>query len=393
MTTMTGAIVVLAAALIVPAVAAALGQRGQQARGREWTLARPAGSPARAAARRIVAFHSEAPEWLSAVGARRIPPAVPGRRPGAGHAPRTGTAVRPGRAWPDELARRRGQPGLPAGRASRQAPGASRLPVLSPDDRAAPGFRVPGVTKGLPMIATVLTIDAICLTLAGSAALYLLPVLIGIGRRVPGSRAAGGRQHPARLDAPRGGSQRCRWRCARCARPRRRCRSSRTSRSLSPIRLARWPARTGPDRPARRRGAPGSRRRWPSRRARTAPRQAPRSSGDPRVPSPRYCRLAAARQERSTPASILLWPRDLSYHHDPDCRRHASQAGHHIRRPPGPAARYGRHCRRARWRRRGPWQGCRDRPYPARARACGRYAAVAVTWPRGRCGQLGPRRR
>jgi Superinfection immunity protein len=35
------------------------------------------------------------------------------------------------------------------------------------------------------MIATVLTVDVICLTLAGSAALYLLPVLIGIGRRVP----------------------------------------------------------------------------------------------------------------------------------------------------------------------------------------------------------------
>ena len=35
------------------------------------------------------------------------------------------------------------------------------------------------------MIATVLTLDVICLTLAGSAALYLLPVLIGLARQVP----------------------------------------------------------------------------------------------------------------------------------------------------------------------------------------------------------------
>ena len=35
------------------------------------------------------------------------------------------------------------------------------------------------------MIATLLTIAVICLMTAGSAALYLLPVLIGLARRVP----------------------------------------------------------------------------------------------------------------------------------------------------------------------------------------------------------------
>jgi len=35
------------------------------------------------------------------------------------------------------------------------------------------------------MIATLLTVAAVCLMIAGSAALYLLPVLIGVARRVP----------------------------------------------------------------------------------------------------------------------------------------------------------------------------------------------------------------
>jgi Superinfection immunity protein len=35
------------------------------------------------------------------------------------------------------------------------------------------------------MIATVLTVDVICLMTAGSAALYLLPMLIGLARRIP----------------------------------------------------------------------------------------------------------------------------------------------------------------------------------------------------------------
>jgi hypothetical protein len=35
------------------------------------------------------------------------------------------------------------------------------------------------------MISTVLTVDVICVMVAGSATLYLLPVLIGLARQVP----------------------------------------------------------------------------------------------------------------------------------------------------------------------------------------------------------------
>ena len=40
--------------------------------------------------------------------------------------------------------------------------------------------------KGKPMIVSLLTVAVLVLAVAGSAALYLLPVLIGAARRVPG---------------------------------------------------------------------------------------------------------------------------------------------------------------------------------------------------------------
>jgi hypothetical protein len=54
------------------------------------------------------------------------------------------------------------------------------------------GRRMPGAPlsrarlKGKPMIVSLLTVAVLVLAGAGSAALYLLPVLIGAARRVPG---------------------------------------------------------------------------------------------------------------------------------------------------------------------------------------------------------------
>jgi len=70
---MAVAVIVLAAVLSVPVGAAVLVSVASRREDREWTLAGPAPGPARMAARRIVAFHSEGMDWLSAAGARRKP--------------------------------------------------------------------------------------------------------------------------------------------------------------------------------------------------------------------------------------------------------------------------------------------------------------------------------
>jgi hypothetical protein len=94
---MAVAVIVAAAVLSVPAVAAVLVSVASRREDREWTLAGPAPGPVRMAARRIVAFDSEGMDWLSAAGARRIRPAGPGYRSGTSPGPRSEAAARPGR--------------------------------------------------------------------------------------------------------------------------------------------------------------------------------------------------------------------------------------------------------------------------------------------------------
>ena len=123
-------VIVLAAVLSVPVVAAVLVSVASRREDREWTLAGPAPGPARMAARRIVAFHSEGMDWLSAAGARRNRPAGPGHQPGTSRRPRPETATRPGR---DEVTRAAARPRIPAAarRASRHSPAARALPAAA----------------------------------------------------------------------------------------------------------------------------------------------------------------------------------------------------------------------------------------------------------------------
>jgi hypothetical protein len=78
-------IVILAAAVSVPLVAAVLVSVASRREDRDWTLAGPPPGPARTAARRIVAFHSEGMDWVTIAGVRRPGPAVPGYQRGPGH--------------------------------------------------------------------------------------------------------------------------------------------------------------------------------------------------------------------------------------------------------------------------------------------------------------------
>jgi hypothetical protein len=73
-------VIALACVLSVPAAAAVLVSVASRREDREWTLAGPAPGPARAAARRIVAFHSEGTDWPAAAGARRTRPASAGHQ-------------------------------------------------------------------------------------------------------------------------------------------------------------------------------------------------------------------------------------------------------------------------------------------------------------------------
>jgi hypothetical protein len=80
MSTMALAVIALALAVVlgVPVAVAVLVSVASRREDREWTLARPAPGPARAAARRIVAFHSEGTDWPAAAGVRRSRPAPAG---------------------------------------------------------------------------------------------------------------------------------------------------------------------------------------------------------------------------------------------------------------------------------------------------------------------------
>jgi len=75
MSTMAVTVIALALVLSVPVAAAVLVSVASRREDREWTLAGPAPGPARAAARRIVAFHSESMDWPATAGVRRIQPA------------------------------------------------------------------------------------------------------------------------------------------------------------------------------------------------------------------------------------------------------------------------------------------------------------------------------
>jgi hypothetical protein len=98
MTTMAVA-VILAAALGMPFAAAILVGAASRHEDRECTLAGPAPGRAAAAARRIVAFHSDPADWVSAAGPRRPRPAGPRWQPGDSRVPRAAPA-RPVPAWP-----------------------------------------------------------------------------------------------------------------------------------------------------------------------------------------------------------------------------------------------------------------------------------------------------
>jgi hypothetical protein len=110
MSMMAVAVIVLAVVLSVPVVVAVLVSMASRREDREWTLAGPARGRGQMAARRIVDFHSEGMDWLNAVGARRIRPAVPRYQSGISRKPSPDTATLPGRA----VARPRIPPGAPS---------------------------------------------------------------------------------------------------------------------------------------------------------------------------------------------------------------------------------------------------------------------------------------
>jgi hypothetical protein len=93
-------VVIALAAVPASAVAAAvLVSLASRREDRAWTLSQPPAGAARAAARRIVGFHSEDPRWISAAGTRRTRPPGPGCPAGAGRRPVPPTTW-PRGAWP-----------------------------------------------------------------------------------------------------------------------------------------------------------------------------------------------------------------------------------------------------------------------------------------------------
>jgi hypothetical protein len=138
MSMMAVAVIVLAAVVSVPVVAAVLVSVASRREDREWTLAGPAPGPVQLAARRIVAFDSDGMDWLNAAGVRRIRPAAPRYQSGTSRRPSPEAATPPGRAAarphiPPAAPRASGHPAavpaLPAARSCRHGrDGCARSP-------------------------------------------------------------------------------------------------------------------------------------------------------------------------------------------------------------------------------------------------------------------------
>ena len=195
-----------------------------------------------------------------------------------------------------------------------RSPQAARPPHARRPSAAAPRSRSRRV-KGTPMIVSLLTAAVLCAVTAGSAALYLLPVLIGSARRVPdlgavavinvllGWTLAGVGSRPgdgAALRAPRtaGRADRAEPPARTAARPAARRRLARPPAAAGPARL---PAAAGPS------PAPGQR---PGPGGATGDTQ--HGPCDPHAVGPRPCPGtepdAPARSGPRSPARPSCWP-------------------------------------------------------------------------------------